>query len=177
METAQIEQVCQKYLANNCQKICQPILADKVDQICHTYLEQQRKDIFANLRTFARYDRDIQYFLEKIMDQLSIELEKYKKEMIEDIKGITQQYKSNYEEKTSQSIQQIDKHLERRISQIIAQSPYDVISQKFLDEQSKKLQYSIQKDFGDKIDNLQFLCWFLIVLVIAMGFYIKLNLQ
>ena len=147
-------------------------LETQVDQLVRKYLDEQKQDIFSNFRTFARYDRDIQFFLRKIMDELSVELNNYRDTTISDFKEKTKQYKLDYKKETDDAIHSINRYLDSRIKKITAQPPYDAISQNFLIEQGAKIRAQIKEEYGDKIEFLQVTC-FLLFVGICFLFWLK----
>ena len=67
-----------------------------IRKICYEYLNKQRNDIISNLRTFARHDSEVQYFLNKIVDQLRDKFHQERDEMIEEVKSLYANYHASY---------------------------------------------------------------------------------
>lgn len=150
--TTDIHEICEKYVRR--------------------YFENQKCEIFANLRLFARQDKEINYFMDKILDELEIELKKYKKECMEHIhKNVLQQIEK-YDNKKDNAIILLEEHLQKRISQITEKEPYDIISKKFLDNMENRLYC----DYHEKVENMQIFCFLMIFMnIIFIGaFYFKL---
>lgn len=152
----QQSQQVSNYSVNDIHDIC--------DKYVRRYFEHQKTDILTNLRIFARHDREINYFMDRIMEELSKELKKYKKEAIEEIREKIDKHNEKYDNRRNNAIIQIDNHLNNRISQIIAKEPYDIISSKFLDKLEKKL-YS---EYHEKVANTQFVCLIMIIINIVL---------
>jgi len=141
---------------------------DICDKYVRRYFEHQKTDILANLRIFARHDREINYFMDRIMDELKIHLNKYKKEAIQEIKEKINEHIEKYDSKKNDAIYTIEKHLNKRIEDIHRKEPYDIISKSFL----TKMENNLKIEYHDKVENLQIFCFLLVFINIGLGIYI-----
>ena len=97
-----------------------PIIDEKqVHEICQQILSQQRTDIIGNLRTFARHDMEIQYFLNKIIDLLKDDLDEERKYIIKKTKEKLHEIESSSHNQICQGLSKIDAHVEKRIAKIV----------------------------------------------------------
>jgi len=149
-----------------------------IRKICYEYLNKQRNDIISNLRTFARHDSEVQYFLNKIVDQLRDKFHQERDEMIEEVKSLYTNYHASYYQKLNSGIYEIDKHLDERVKQIHKQAPYDEISIRFLDSLRDQWHKEYMKKHGNQMekikndqDSIHFLLALLFIITCAAGFF------
>ena len=149
-----------------------------IRKICYEYLNKQRNDIISNLRTFARHDSEVQYFLNKIVDQLRDKFHQERDEMIEEVKSLYANYHASYYQKLNSGIYEIDKHLDERVKQIHKQAPYDEISIRFLDSLRDQWHKEYMKKHGNQMekikndqDSIHFFLALLFIITCAAGFF------
>ena len=145
---------------------------DICDKYVRRYFEHQKTDILANLRIFARHDREINYFMDRIMDELAKELKKYKKDALEEIKSKVNEQIEKYDKKKDNAIYLLEDHLNKRIAQITKKEPYDIISKKFLDNMETRLY----RDYHQKVESMHMFCFLMIFMNIVLigAYYFKL---
>lgn len=141
------------------------------EETVNKYFEKQKREIFENFRMFARYNREINFFMDKIMDELSNELNTYKNDIITNIKYKIDEHINNYNSQQKKSLRDLDNYLNKRIEQIQKKEPYDIISQIFL----RNLEQSVEKKYYEKVEFLQNICILFILANISLFIYIFLN--
>jgi hypothetical protein len=141
-------------------KICEECCEQSVNK----YFDKQKREIFENFRMFARYNREINFFMDKIMDELNKELNIYKTDLIEEFKIKINEHINNYNVQQKRSLRELDNYLNKKINDIQKKEPYDIISQKFL----SNLEQSVEKKYYEKVDFLQNICIFFVIINISM---------
>jgi DNA polymerase III gamma/tau subunit len=133
-----------------------PIIDEKqVHEICQQILSQQRTDIIGNLRTFARHDMEIQYFLNKIIDLLKDDLDEERKYIIKKTKEKLHEIESSSHNQICQGLSKIDAHVEKRIAKIVKSPPYDEISASFLASLRQQWQQEYARKYESEIANIK----------------------
>jgi len=145
---------------------------DICEKYVRRYFEHQKIEILANLRVFARHDREINYFMDRIMDELKIHLNKYKKEAVAEIKTVINEQIDKYDNQRQNAISKVEEHLNMRLKDIMKKEPYDLISKNFLEKMENRLRI----DYHDKVENMQIFSFIMIVINIGLiiGYYWKL---
>jgi hypothetical protein len=148
-------------------KFCEEYCEESVNK----YFDKQKREIFENFRMFARYNKEINFFMDKIMDELSKELNIYKTDLIEEFKIKINEHIHNYNVQQKRTLRELDNYLNKKIDDIQKKEPYDIISQKFL----SNLEKSVEKNYYEKVEFLQNICILFILVNISMFIYFFLN--
>ena len=144
--------------------------AKDVEKICRRYFEEQRADILQNLRTFARYDREINYFVDKIMDVFQEELEKNTNKNLENCKNRIRSYIDEYCKKQENGIVLLEEYLNNRVKQITNKEPYDIITSHYM----KNLEKDLKNQYSAEIDGIKAILILYFIFIIGMLFaYIR----
>lgn len=141
------------------------------DETVNKYFDKQKREIFENFRMFARYNKEINFFMDKIMDELSKELNIYKTDLIEEFKIKINEHIHNYNVQQKRTLRELDNYLNKKIDDIQKKEPYDIISQKFL----SNLEKSVEKNYYEKVEFLQNICILFILVNISMFVYFFFN--
>lgn len=126
----------------------------KIKEICQNLLYQQRNDIISNLRTFARHDSEVQYFLNKIVDLLKERLENEQEKSLTFVKEKINGLKERSSSQINQALEKIDDHLNTRVAQIVKSPPYDEISTSFLNSLRTRWEQEYQTKYRREIAEL-----------------------
>ena len=133
-----------------------PVLDEKqVHEICQEILLQQRTDIIGNLRTFARHDMEIQYFLNKIIDLLKDDLDEERKYVIKKTKEKLYEIENSSHNHINQGLSKIDNYVEKRIAKIVKSAPYDEISTSFLSSLRQQWHLEYCQKYENEITNIK----------------------
>lgn len=141
---------------------------NEVRETCQRYFNKQKEQILSNLRIYAKYDSEINYFLDKILAELQEDFSVIKKRYINELNDEFNEFDNKIENKTASSVKTIDDHLNTKVNQIIKREPYDVISSTFL----AGLKNKWEMRYDNKLNDLYFYIFLLFVLNNIIFYYV-----
>ena len=144
---------------------------NEVKETCQRYFNKQKEQILSNLRIYAKYDNEVNYFLDKILDELQEDFIIIKKRCINELNEEFNEFDNKIENKTASSVKTIDYHLNTKINQIIKKEPYDIISSTFLTDLKNKWEMT----YDSKLNNLYFYMFLLFTLNNIIFYYFFIN--
>lgn len=139
-----------------------------IEKICKRYYEEQRGDILQNLRTFARYDKEINYFVDKIMDVFQEELKKNANENLENCKKRIKDYIDEYCQKQENGIVLLEEYLNNRVQKITKKEPYDIITSHYM----KTLEKDLKNQYYTEIEGIKAILIFFFFILSGLIIYI-----
>ena len=140
---------------------------NEVRETCQRYFNKQKEQILSNLRIYAKYDSEVNYFLDKILAELQEDFSIIKKRCINELNEEFNEFDNKIENKTASSVKTIDNHLNTKVNQIIKREPYDVISSSFL----AGLKNKWEMRYDNKLNDLYFYIFLLFVLNNIIFYY------
>ena len=142
-----------------------------IKQECQRYFYSQKENILSNIRIYARYDSEINFFLDKVLDELRKDFQEEKKLITSDMKDEYNNWKYLYQEELNKGIKKLHRSLDEKSKDIFKKEPYDLLTRNFM----IKLKQEWRNEYDDKINNLYFVIIFLVFCQIAIYFYLKKN--
>ena len=131
-----------------------------IERECRKYFFSQKENILSNLRTYARYDDEINFFLDKVLDELRNEFKKEKKFIKDDLNVEFTKWKVQYKETLHSGINKLEHSLDNKTKEIFKKEPYDMLTKRFM----LNLKNECKNEYDDKINNV-YLLIFLYLLV------------
>lgn len=117
------------------------------------YYKEQKIDIIENIRIIAKYDKGVNFILNKIIYELDSQLNKCKEDNINE-------FKNEIKHNINNSISKINSHIDTKISKIITKEPYNIISHKFLSE--------LEEKYNAKLEFLNISCFLFMIVNVFM---------
>jgi hypothetical protein len=142
-----------------------------IKQECQRYFYSQKENILSNIRIYARYDSEINFFLDKVLDELRKDFQEEKKLITSDLKDEYNNWKYLYQEELNKGIKKLQRSLDEKSKDIFKKEPYDLLTRNFM----IKLKQEWRNEYEDKINNLYLVIIFLVFCQIAIYFYLKKN--
>jgi len=136
---------------------------------CKKYFYHQKENILSNIRTYAKYDNEINFFLDKVIAEVRKEFEEEKKIIRNDLKEEFKKWKVQYQEDLKSGIKKLHQELEEQSQKIVKREPYDILSKAFMNELRKEWR----NEFDEKITNVYM--WFLFLVFGIIGFHYYFN--
>lgn len=133
---------------------------NEVRETCNRYFNKQKEQILSNLRIYAKYDSEVNYFLDKILAELQEDFTIIKKRCINELNEEFNKFNNKIENNTNNSIKTIDEHLNTKVNQIIKREPYDIISRSFLADLKNKWEMR----YDNKLNDIYFYIFLLFAL-------------
>jgi len=140
-----------------------------IEAECKKYFFHQKENILSNIRTYAKYDNEINFFLDKVIAEVRKEFEEEKKIIRNDLKEEFKKWKVQYQEDLKSGIKKLHQELEEQSQKIVKREPYDILSKAFMNELRKEWR----NEFDEKITNVYM--WFLFLVFGIIGFHYYFN--
>ena len=140
-----------------------------IEAECKKYFYNQKENILSNIRTYAKYDNEINFFLDKVIAEVRKEFEEEKKIIRNDLKEEFKKWKVQYQEDLKSGIKKLHQELEEQSQKIVKREPYDILSKAFMNELRKEWR----NEFDEKITNVYM--WFFFLVFGIIGYYYYFN--
>ena len=140
-----------------------------IENECKRYFYAQKENILSNIRIYARYDEEINFFLDKVLDELRKEFKEEKKIIRNDLKDEFNDWKNRYQEDLKLGISKLHKSLDDKTKEIFKKEPYDLLTQKFME----KLKRDWRMEYEEKINNLYFFLYVIIIIFCISFWFFK----